>query len=61
MIHQELNLMPHLTVAQNIFIGREPRPGGFVLDDKALNASAAGSCSTDCSLEARPAGARSAT
>ena len=25
MIHQELNLMPHLTVAQNIFIGREPR------------------------------------
>lgn len=23
MIHQELNLMPHLTVAQNIFIGRE--------------------------------------
>ena len=26
MIHQELNLMPHLTVAQNIFIGREPRP-----------------------------------
>ena len=27
MIHQELNLMPHLTVAQNIFIGREPRQG----------------------------------
>ncbi len=27
MIHQELNLMPHLTVAQNIFIGREPRKG----------------------------------
>jgi ribose transport system ATP-binding protein len=25
MIHQELNLMPHLTVAQNIFLGREPR------------------------------------
>ena len=24
-IHQELNLMPHLTIAQNIFIGREPR------------------------------------
>src|SRR6476469_5159994 len=24
-VHQELNLMPHLTVAQNIFIGREPR------------------------------------
>jgi ribose transport system ATP-binding protein len=26
-VHQELNLMPHLTVAQNIFIGREPRAG----------------------------------
>ena len=27
MIHQELNLMPHLTLAQNVFIGREPRQG----------------------------------
>jgi ribose transport system ATP-binding protein len=38
MIHQELNLMPHLTVAQNIFIGREPRRGfGFVLDEAEIN------------------------
>ncbi len=38
MIHQELNLMPHLTVAQNIFIGREPRSRlPFVLDDKSIN------------------------
>ena len=30
--------MPHLTVAQNIFIGREPRrSAGFLLDDGALN------------------------
>jgi len=37
-IHQELNLMPHLTVAQNIFIGREPRSKiPFALDDKAAN------------------------
>lgn len=37
-IHQELNLMPHLTLAQNIFIGREPRRGaGFLLDETALN------------------------
>jgi ribose transport system ATP-binding protein len=37
-VHQELNLMPHLTVAQNVFIGREPRAGlPFVLDDKAIN------------------------
>jgi ribose transport system ATP-binding protein len=40
-VHQELNLMPHLTVAENIFIGREPRRGlGVVLDDRDLNARA---------------------
>lgn len=39
MIHQELNLMPHLTLAQNVFVGREPRQGlRFVLDEKQLNA-----------------------
>ncbi len=39
MIHQELNLMPHLTLAQNVFIGREPRKTvGFWLDEKKLNA-----------------------
>lgn len=37
MIHQELNLIPHLTVAQNIFVGREPRRWGFLLDEKAIN------------------------
>jgi ribose transport system ATP-binding protein len=36
MIHQELNLMPHLTVAQNIFIGREPRRGRFFLDERTV-------------------------
>jgi ribose transport system ATP-binding protein len=37
-IHQELNLMPHLTAAQNIFIGREPRAKlPFVMDDKTTN------------------------
>lgn len=37
-IHQELNLMPHLTVAQNVFIGREPRSKiPFALDDKLAN------------------------
>jgi ribose transport system ATP-binding protein len=29
-IHQEMNLMPHLTVAQNMFIGREPRTGPWI-------------------------------
>ena len=32
-VHQELNLMQHLTVAENIYIGREPMKGPFV--DKA--------------------------
>lgn len=35
-IHQELNLMPHLTVAENIFIGREPMRGPF-LDKRKAN------------------------
>lgn len=41
-IHQELILMPHLTAAQNILIGREPRKaGGLLLDEEALNGYAA--------------------
>jgi ribose transport system ATP-binding protein len=41
-IHQELQLMNHLTVAQNIFIGREPkRAFGLLLDDDKLNNDAA--------------------
>jgi ribose transport system ATP-binding protein len=40
-IHQELHLMPHLTVAQNIFIGREPRRGaGLFLHERQLNQQA---------------------
>ncbi|QAY63476.1 sugar ABC transporter ATP-binding protein [Xylanimonas allomyrinae] len=34
-IFQEFNLLPHLTVAQNILIGREPRTGPFV-SERAL-------------------------
>jgi len=38
MVHQELNLMNHLTAAQNIFIGREPIRGArIILDENALN------------------------
>ena len=40
-IHQEFFLMNHLTVAQNIFIGREPKlPGGILNDDRLLNHTA---------------------
>lgn len=38
MVHQELNLMRHLTAAQNIFIGREPVRGArIILDENTLN------------------------
>lgn len=41
-IHQELYLMHHLTAAQNIFIGREPRRGfGMLIDEAKMNADAA--------------------
>ncbi|MBS6762769.1 sugar ABC transporter ATP-binding protein [Eubacterium sp. am_0171] len=39
-VHQELNMMGHLTVAQNIFIGREIR-NGILIDDKKMNEEAA--------------------
>ena len=39
-IHQEFNLMPDLSVAQNIYIGREPRRGGIFTNDRALNRTA---------------------
>lgn len=39
-IHQEFNLMPDLTVAQNIFIGAEPRKAGIFLSEWALNRQA---------------------
>lgn len=38
-IHQELNLVPHLTVAENVFLAREPRRGPFV-DRHRLKAEA---------------------
>ncbi len=39
-VHQELNMMNHLTVAQNIFIGRE-RMSGRLVDDKRMAEDAA--------------------
>ena len=39
LVHQEILLAPHLSVAQNIFMGREIRHG-FVVDDRAMNARA---------------------
>ncbi|MEG1953887.1 MAG: sugar ABC transporter ATP-binding protein [Hydrogenoanaerobacterium sp.] len=41
-IHQELNMMNHLTVAQNIFIGREPLKNKVYIDDKQMEEDAKG-------------------
>ena len=38
-VHQELNMRGHLTVAQNIFVGREPRKG-IMIDDARMNTEA---------------------
>ena len=38
-IYQEINLIPHLSVAENIFIGREPR-NAFGIDWKAVRSEA---------------------
>jgi ribose transport system ATP-binding protein len=38
-IHQELNLVPHLSVAENLYLAREPKRGPFV-DTRKLNADA---------------------
>ncbi len=40
LVHQEVLLAPDLTVAQNLFLGRELRKG-FVVDDRTMNARAA--------------------
>ncbi len=40
MVHQESLLAPHLTVAENIFLGREPRTRLGFVDRAAMNAEA---------------------
>ena len=39
-IHQELNLLPDLSVANNIYISREPRKVRGIIDDKEMNEKA---------------------
>lgn len=39
-VYQEVNLCPNLSVAENIYIGREPRKGGHI-DWKTINSNAA--------------------
>jgi ribose transport system ATP-binding protein len=40
-IHQELNLVRELTVADNIFLGREPLVAGLIVDRRRMGQSAA--------------------
>ncbi|MCO7614065.1 sugar ABC transporter ATP-binding protein [Pseudomonas chlororaphis] len=37
MIHQELNLMPHMSIAENIWIGREQLNGLRLIDHRAMH------------------------
>ncbi len=60
-IHQELNLVPELSVAANIFLGREPLRAGLVLDRRAMSAAARGLLTRlgiDLDPDARIAGLR---
>ena len=36
-IYQELNLVPYLSVAENVFLGREPRRAGGLIDWKTMH------------------------
>jgi ribose transport system ATP-binding protein len=51
-IHQELNLVPHLTVAENIYLAREPMKGWFV--DRARLKADAQRCLDRLGVDIRP-------
>ncbi len=52
-IHQELNLVPHLSIAENIYLAREPRHG-FLVNRKKLHADAR-SCLDRLGIDLDPA------
>lgn len=39
-LHQELPVLPHLSVAENIFLGRQPRRGGRIISYAEMNRQA---------------------
>ncbi|MDA4848730.1 sugar ABC transporter ATP-binding protein [Hoeflea poritis] len=39
-MHQELSLIPEMTVAQNVMLGQEPKLGGVMIDSRALRETA---------------------
>ena len=58
-IHQELNLVPELTVADNIFLGREPLIAGLIVDRRRTARPPRG-CLQPARHRARPRSAGSA-
>ena len=42
MVHQEMSLVPEMTIAENIFLGREPTKKSGTIDFKAMNKRAEG-------------------
>ena len=51
-IHQELNLIPHLSVAENIFLAREPKRGWFI--DRAALRRNAQACLSRLGVDIQP-------
>jgi monosaccharide-transporting ATPase len=59
MIHQELNLLNELTVAQNIFLSREPRHASGLLNFNKMNEDASGILQRPSTRSARSGTSRS--
>ncbi len=53
-IHQELNLVPELSVADNIFLGREPLIAGLIVDRRASTHGRAARCLTGSASSSTP-------
>ena len=52
-IYQELNLLPDMTVAENIFLGDEPRTGVGLVDTGAMRAAGARDCCSSWASRSR--------
>jgi ribose transport system ATP-binding protein len=49
-IHQELNLVRELNVADNIFLGREPRLAGLIIDRKSMRSQTSHLLAASCPI-----------
>ncbi len=53
LVHQEFNLAPHLTVTENVFLGREPRKGLFIDSVRMRREAAAALAELGCAADPR--------